>query len=98
MLGFSDDVRDYSAAVVMLDYLGVASILLMTNNPEKEEAMQKLGVVVESRSPSLITPNQFSAPYLEAKRARMGHALPFYGDLDGAFSALAVTRGCGDAE
>ena len=98
ILGLPDDARDYSAAAAMLDHLGVASILLMTNNPEKEEAMQKLGVVVESRSPSLITPNQFSAPYLEAKRARMGHALPFYGDLDGAFSALAVTRGCGDAE
>ena len=98
MLGLPDDARDYSAAAAMLDHLGVASILLMTNNPEKEEAMQKLGVVVESRSPSLITPNQFSAPYLEAKRARMGHALPFYGDLDGAFHALGATRGCGDAE
>jgi GTP cyclohydrolase II len=98
ILGLPDDARDYSAAAAMLDHLGVASILLMTNNPEKEEAMHKLGIVVESRSPSLITPNQFSAPYLEAKRARMGHALPFYGDLDGAFHALGATRGCGDAE
>jgi GTP cyclohydrolase II len=98
MLGLPDDARDYSAAAAMLDHLGVASILLMTNNPEKEEAMHKLGVVVESRSPSLITPNQFSAPYLEAKRARMGHVLPFYGDLDGAFEALGVARECSDAE
>ena len=98
MLGLPDDARDYSAAAAMLDHLGVASILLMTNNPEKEEAMNKLGVVVESRAPSLITPNQFSAPYLEAKRARMGHALPFYGDLEGAFAALGAGRSCGDAE
>jgi len=95
MLGLPDDARDYSAAAAMLDHLGVASIRLMTNNPEKEKAMQKLGIVVESRAPSLITPNEFSAPYLEAKRARMGHTLPYYGNLEGAFGALG---GCGDAE
>lgn len=99
MLGLPDDARDYSAAAAMLDELGVKSIEIMTNNPEKEEAMRKLGIVVEGRAPSLITPNQFSAPYLEAKRARMGHALPFYGDLEGAFEALGAHAGCGgDAE
>jgi GTP cyclohydrolase II len=99
LLGLPDDARDYTPAAAMLDQLGVASIRLMTNNPEKEAAMQKLGIVVESRAPSLITPNEFSAPYLEAKRARMGHALPFYGDLEGAFEALGNPRGCGgDAE
>lgn len=98
MLGLPDDARDYSAAAAMLEHLGVASIQLLTNNPEKEVAMQKLGITVESRAPSLITPNQFSAPYLEAKRARMGHALPFYGDLAGALKALETHRGCGDAE
>lgn len=97
MLGLPDDARDYSAAAAMLDHLGVASIEIMTNNPEKEEAMRKLGVVVEGRAPSLITPNEFSASYLEAKRARMGHALPFYGDVPGAFNAFG--GGCGgDAE
>jgi GTP cyclohydrolase II len=88
LLGLPDDARDYSAAAAMLDHLGVESIRLMTNNPLKEEAMRKLGVAVESRAPSLITPNEHSAPYLEAKRARMGHALPFYGDIEGAFEAL----------
>lgn len=98
MLGLPDDARDYSGAAAMLDHLGVASIQLLTNNPEKELAMGKLGVVVESRAPSLIRPNEFSAPYLEAKRARMGHALPYYGDLEGALKALETHRGCGDAE
>jgi len=97
MLGLPDDARDYSAAAAMLAHLNVASIELMTNNPEKEQAMSKLGVDVVSRAPSLITPNEFSAPYLEAKRARMGHALPFYGDLAGAFHVLGGVPG-GDAE
>lgn len=99
LLGLPDDARDYTPAAAMLDHLGVASIRLMTNNPEKEAAMHKLGIVVESRAPSLIMPNEHSASYLEAKRARMGHALPFYGDLEGAFEALGSGRGCGgDAE
>ena len=97
MLGLPDDARDYSAAAAMLAHLNVASVELMTNNPEKEQAMSKLGVEVVSRAPSLITPNEFSAPYLEAKRARMGHALPFYGDLAGAFHVLGGAPG-GDAE
>lgn len=96
LLGLPDDARDYSSAAAMLEHLGVASIRLMTNNPLKEEAMRKLGVAVESRVPSLITPNEHSATYLETKRARMGHALPFYGDLEGAFEALKVQGG--DAE
>ena len=98
MLGLPDDARDYSAAAAMLDHLGVASIRLMTNNPEKEEALTRLGIVVESRAPSLIRPNEFSAGYLETKRARMGHSLPFYGDLEGAFGVLGECVGCGDAE
>lgn len=99
LLGLPDDARDYSAAAAMLETLGIASIELMTNNPEKEAAMRKLGVVVEGRAPSLITPNAFSAPYLEAKRARMGHALPFYGDIDETFPEIGAHAGCcGDAE
>lgn len=98
ILGLPDDARDYSPAAAMLDHLGVASIRLMTNNPLKEEAMRKLGIVVEARAPSLITPNEYSQPYLEAKRARMGHALPFYGDIQGAFDSLETQPGCGDAE
>lgn len=100
MLGLPDDARDYTMAAAMLDRLGVGSIRLMTNNPEKEEAMRRLGIVVESRAPSLITPNEFSAPYLETKRARMGHTLPFYGDLPDSFDApFAHHSGCcGDAE
>jgi GTP cyclohydrolase II len=76
LLGLPDDARDYGAAAAMLKHLGVASIRLITNNPDKVNALRALGVAVDRRSPSLVGHNPFSAPYLEAKRIRMGHSLP----------------------
>lgn len=78
LLQLPDDAREYDAAAAMLEHLGVASIRLMTNNPEKVESMRKLGIEVEERWPSHIRPNPFSKAYLEAKRNRMNHALPEY--------------------
>jgi GTP cyclohydrolase II len=76
MLGLPDDARDYGAAAAMLEQLGVASIRLITNNPEKVKALRALGVTIDWRSPSLVGHNPFSVSYLEAKRIRMGHSLP----------------------
>lgn len=81
LLDLPDDAREYDGAAAMLEYLGVESIRLMTNNPEKVDAMRRLGVTVEGREPSHIRPNPFSRPYLDAKRQRMNHALPTYEDL-----------------
>jgi GTP cyclohydrolase II len=76
ILGLPDDARDYGAAAAMLQYLEVASIRLMTNNPEKVRALRALGVVIDRRAPAIVGHNPFSASYLEAKRLRMGHSLP----------------------
>src|SRR5262249_55718076 len=76
LLGLPDDARDYSPAAAMLKHLGVASIELMTNNPEKVKALRALGVTIDARIRSIVKSNPFSAPYLEAKRRRMGHTLP----------------------
>jgi GTP cyclohydrolase II len=76
LLGLPDDARDYGAAAAMLEHLGVASIRLMTNNPDKVKALRALGVAIDRRSPVVVGHNPFSAPYLEAKRLRMGHTLP----------------------
>ncbi len=86
LLGLPDDARDYGAAAAMLEHLGVASIRLMTNNPDKVVAMRSLGVRVERRVSAIVGSNPFSAGYLEAKRLRMGHALPADGD-DGPLSS-----------
>ena len=76
LLGLPDDARDYGPAAAMLEHLGVGSVQLMTNNPLKVQAMRQFGMQVESRAPSVVGANPFSASYLEAKRRRMGHSLP----------------------
>jgi len=90
MLGLPDDARDYGAAAAMLEYLGVDSIRLLTNNPEKVRALRSLGVVIDRRSPSVVGHNPFSAPYLEAKRLRMGHALPSIDERQPVTSASSL--------
>ncbi len=75
LLGLPDDARDYSAAVAMLEHLGVASVRLLTNNPHKVEALRARGVRVE-RHQLVVPTNAWSAAYLETKRVRMGHVLP----------------------
>jgi GTP cyclohydrolase II len=76
LLGLPDDARDYSAAAAMISFLGIRSLRLMTNNPDKITALESLGVKVTRREPVLVGSNPWSADYLETKRQRMGHALP----------------------
>lgn len=80
ILGLPDDAREYGAAAALLQHLGVASIRLITNNPDKVTDLRALGVEIESRIPSIVGSNPFSASYLDAKRLRMGHALPGQGE------------------
>jgi GTP cyclohydrolase II len=75
LLGLPDDAREYHAAAHMLEHFDVKSVLLMTNNPAKVEALSGLGVIVKGRLPVLIPPTPFSRGYLETKRARMAHLL-----------------------
>jgi GTP cyclohydrolase II len=76
LLGLPDDARRYDVARDMLAWLGVKSIRLMTNNPEKVLGLRALGVEVAGRVPIVVPANPFSAGYLETKRARMAHELP----------------------
>jgi GTP cyclohydrolase II len=76
MLHLPIDARDYSVASAMLEHLGVESIDLMTNNPDKVEQLRSLGVVVEKRIPLVVAANPFSAGYLDIKRRRMAHEIP----------------------
>jgi GTP cyclohydrolase II len=85
MLGLPDDARRYDMAALMLRHLGVRSVRLMTNNPQKVEQLRALGVEVVDRVPIVISPNAHSADYLEAKRVRMRHHLP-----SGTLAALSV--------
>jgi GTP cyclohydrolase II len=76
LLGLPDDARHYDVVPEMLGHLGVRSIRLMTNNPDKVQKLRELGVEIVARIPVVIAPNPHSADYLEAKRVRMAHDLP----------------------
>jgi GTP cyclohydrolase II len=77
LLGLPDDLRKYDVAAEMLRFLGVDSIRLMTNNPDKVEKLRDLGVNVECRLPLLVkVSNAYVASYLDAKKRRMRHMLP----------------------
>jgi GTP cyclohydrolase II len=72
-LGFEDDMRNYDLAVRILKNLGIESVALITNNPDKLAALAKGGIPVSRRIPLVVRPNRFNAVYLNTKRAKLGH-------------------------
>jgi 3,4-dihydroxy 2-butanone 4-phosphate synthase/GTP cyclohydrolase II len=84
MLGHQADARDYGAAAVMLQDLGAKSIRLMTNNPDKIESLQRLGIAVSQRVALETAVHQENYAYLQTKVNRMRHLL----DLETAVAAF----------
>jgi len=74
-LGFRDDERDYAVAAHMLRSLGVRSVRVVTNNPDKIRQLEQHGVKVSGRIPHVIPPNEWNRFYLETKARRSGHML-----------------------
>ncbi len=75
-LGLPADARHYGAASQVLRDLGVASVRLLTNNPEKSQSLQDFGIHVAAQVPLTPHPNPHNLAYLRTKRDRMGHELP----------------------
>ena len=76
LLGLPDDARDYTVAASMLRQLGVQQVRLLTNNPAKVDALQRLGITVVERLPLHMQPNPHNQGYLQTKSRRMGHYGP----------------------
>lgn len=74
--GLPADAREYSAAGQILADLGVDSFELLTNNPDKTDALTGYGPEVAGRSRIEIVPTHDNIEYLRTKRDRMGHDLP----------------------
>ncbi|MDU6547730.1 GTP cyclohydrolase II [Anaerococcus vaginalis] len=74
-LGFAPDLRNYKIACLMLKELGVKSIELLTNNPDKIEQVEKYDIKVNKRVPIEIHSNHIDRIYLKTKADRMGHDL-----------------------
>jgi 3,4-dihydroxy 2-butanone 4-phosphate synthase/GTP cyclohydrolase II len=73
-LGLPIDARDYSAAIAILQHLGIARVRLLTNNPAKVAALEAGGIACQ-RIPLQVGATPANLPYLRAKRDYMGHLL-----------------------
>ncbi|MEU8591403.1 bifunctional 3,4-dihydroxy-2-butanone-4-phosphate synthase/GTP cyclohydrolase II [Streptomyces sp. NPDC048664] len=76
-LGLPADARDYGAGARILKDLGVRSVRLLTNNPDKSEALLRHGLKVTAREPMPVQAGEHNIRYLRTKRDRMGHELPW---------------------
>ncbi|NND89216.1 MAG: 3,4-dihydroxy-2-butanone-4-phosphate synthase [Granulosicoccus sp.] len=72
-LGFPADARSYDVAAAMLDELGVHRLRLLSNNPEKQRALESLGITVTERVPLVVGSHAHNEAYLQTKAERMGH-------------------------
>jgi len=67
------DLRNYSLSVGVLRFLNIRSLQLMTNNPEKIDAVRSAGIEIARRVSADVPANPHSAKYLATKRNRLGH-------------------------
>jgi GTP cyclohydrolase II len=74
-LGFDADCRDFSLAVAVLHELKVRQVRLMTNNPQKVEALTKGGIEVIELIGCEAPPSPYALSYLRTKKEKMGHSL-----------------------
>lgn len=74
-LGFAADSRDYDFAAAALKALGVGSVRLLSNNPDKIEQLERGGVRVVERVPCRPRTSHHSRAYLRTKKNKMGHLL-----------------------
>ena len=74
-LGFDSDLRHYVLPGAILRYFGLEAIRLLSNNPEKVEAVENAGVRVVERVPCLADVLDTRETYLRTKKEKMGHLL-----------------------
>ena len=76
-LGFGPDQREYEVAGAMLEKLGVGTIRLITNNPEKIKQLEEHIDIVE-RVPLDLPATKYSLNYMQTKKQRFGHLLEIH--------------------
>lgn len=73
LLGFKPDLRRYDGAIKMFEALGITSVKLMTNNPEKLKALSDMGIEVVDRIPLYVDITHENKSYIRTKQEKMGH-------------------------
>ncbi|HXJ86555.1 MAG TPA: GTP cyclohydrolase II [Candidatus Binatia bacterium] len=72
-LGFKADHRDFTLPGEILKSLGVTRVRLLSNNPDKVEALERAGVHVSERVPCEVIPSPHAEEYLRTKKEKLGH-------------------------
>ena len=78
-LGFPPDDRSYNQAAAILRDLGITRLRLMTNNPQKIEALEKFELNIVERLPHEVRPQADNVNYLRTKAKRLNHMLSYVG-------------------
>ena len=74
-LGFEADQRNYDLCAAVLRHFRISHVRLMTNNPQKTDALASAGIQVVERIPIEIPPSDSTKKYLKTKKAKLGHLL-----------------------
>ena len=78
-LGFAADLRNFDVAAQILDFLGVSSVRLMTNNPRKVDTLRQHGVRIDERVPVRSDVQSENERYLGTKARKLGHHIDWLG-------------------
>jgi 3,4-dihydroxy 2-butanone 4-phosphate synthase/GTP cyclohydrolase II len=92
-LGLPADARDYGIGAQILGDLGVHSMRLLSNNPDKRAGLEGYGLTVTGRVPLPVRAHPENLRYLRTKRDRMGHDIPDLGEAVNATAAGADGTG-----
>jgi GTP cyclohydrolase II len=74
-LGFEADLRSYELPAEILLYFGATRVRLLSNNPDKIEALERAGIEVIERVPCIVPPTESTEDYLRTKKEKLGHWL-----------------------